>query len=116
MPESPATNPLLAYGGIEPTILVDEGDYHFTQGGVEFPVLSTPGAEGSDNMCLWLPGKKVLFTGDTLGPLFPQFPNIFTMRGEKVRKPIEYIHSLNKMIALNAEMLVPSHHSPVTGR
>ena len=116
MPETPATNPLLAYGGIEPTVLVDEDDYHFTQGGVEFQVLSTPGAEGSDNMCLWLPGEKILFTGDTLGPLFPQFPNIFTMRGEKVRKPIEYIHSLNKLIALNADMLVPSHHSPVTGR
>ena len=38
------------------------------------------------------------------------------MRGEKVRKPIEYINSLNKLIALDIEMLVPSHHSPVTGK
>jgi len=115
MPETPTTIEMLEYGGIEPTILVDERDYHFTQGGVEFQVLSTPGAEGADNISLWLPQQKILFTGDTLGPLFPQFPNLFTMRGEKMRKPMEYIHSLDKMIALDAEMLVPSHHTPITG-
>lgn len=115
MPETPTSIEILAYGGIEPTILVDEHDYHFTQGGVEFQVLSTPGAEGADNISLWLPQQKILFTGDTLGPLFPQFPNLFTMRGEKMRKPMEYIHSLDKMIALNAEMLVPSHHTAIKG-
>lgn len=115
MPEAPPTNPLLAYGGVEPTILVDEHDYDFSQGGVDFEVLSTPGAEGADNISLWLPQKEILFTGDTLGPLFPQFPNLFTMRGEKVRKPVEYIQSLDKLIALNAQILVPSHHAPITG-
>lgn len=64
---------------------------------------------------MWLPQKKILFTGDFFGPLFPQFPNIFTMRGEKIRKPMEYIHSLNKLIALEPEMIVPSHHTPITG-
>ncbi|MCZ6828011.1 MAG: MBL fold metallo-hydrolase, partial [Gammaproteobacteria bacterium] len=115
MPETPSSNALLAYGGVEPSILVDERDYRFTQGGIEFIVLSTPGAEGADNICLWLPQKKILFTGDTLGPLFPQFPNVFTMRGEKIRKPMEYIHSLNKLIALEPEMIVPSHHTPING-
>ncbi len=116
MPETAATNPLLAYGGIEPTILVTDQDYHFTRGGVEFQVLSTPGAEGADNITLWLPQQKILFSGDFFGPLFPQFPNIFTMRGEKIRKPMEYIHSLNKLLALDAEMIVPSHHTPIEGR
>lgn len=115
MPEEPATLPLLAYAKIATTVKVDENDYRFSLGGTDFEVLSTPGAEGADNISLWLPQEKILFTGDTLGPLFPQFPNVFTMRGEKIRKPIEYINSLNKMIALNAEMLVPSHHTAVTG-
>jgi alkyl sulfatase BDS1-like metallo-beta-lactamase superfamily hydrolase len=115
MPETPGNIEILAYGGIEPSILVNEQDYHFTQGGVEFHVLSTPGAEGVDNISLWLPQQRILFTGDTLGPLFPQFPNLFTMRGEKMRKPMEYIHSLDKLIGLNAEMLVPSHHTSITG-
>lgn len=116
MPESPPDNPLVGYGGVEPTILVDEKDVIFTRGGVEFHVLSTPGAEGADNISLWLPEKKILFAGDFFGPLFPQFPNLFTMRGEKMRKPIEYINSLNKVIALEPEMIVPSHHSPITGK
>jgi alkyl sulfatase BDS1-like metallo-beta-lactamase superfamily hydrolase len=116
MPESPPTAELLRYGGIEPTLLVDERDYKFSQGGVDFEVLSTPGAEGADNISLWLPQQKILFSGDFFGPLFPQFPNVFTMRGEKVRKPVEYIHSLNKLLALDAEMIVPSHHSPIEGK
>ncbi len=115
MPESPPTEGMFAYGGIEPDLLVDHRDYSFTLGGTEFQVLSTPGAEGADNLCLWLPEQKILFSGDFFGPLWPQFPNIFTMRGEKVRKPIEYIASLNKLIALEPEVIVPSHHSPIEG-
>lgn len=116
MPESPTTIDMIKYGGIEPDILVDHNDVQFELGGVQFDVLHTPGAEGADNISLWLPQKKILFTGDTLGPNFPQFPNVFTMRGEKVRKPIGYIASLNKMIALQPEMLVMSHHEPYAGK
>ena len=117
IPKSPPKSGFLAYGGIEPTLLVDEQlPLRFEQGGVRFEVLSTPGAEGLDNLCLWLPDKKILFAGDTFGPNFPQFPNIFTMRGEKVRKPIEYIASLEKLIALEPEMVVPSHQDPIIGR
>jgi alkyl sulfatase BDS1-like metallo-beta-lactamase superfamily hydrolase len=32
-----------------------------------------------------------------------------------MRKPMEYIHSLDKLIALDVELLVPSHHTPITG-
>jgi alkyl sulfatase BDS1-like metallo-beta-lactamase superfamily hydrolase len=65
---------------------------------------------------MWLPQQKILFSGDFFGPQFPQFPNVFTMRGEKVRKPIEYIHTLDKLIALDAEILVPSHRNHIVGR
>lgn len=116
MPESPPENALLSYGGVEPTIMVDEKDYSFEQGGVRFEVLSTPGAEGADNISLWLPQQKILFSGDFFGPLFPQFPNIFTMRGEKIRKPVEYIHSINKLLALEPQMIVPSHHTRIEGK
>jgi len=92
IPEKPTTIGLIAYGGIEPTITVQNGQpYKFSQGGVDFEVLALPGAEGADNIVLWLPQKKILLSGDFFGPLFPQFPNIFTMRGEKIRKPVEYI-------------------------
>ena len=67
---------MVRYGGITPDILVDHNDYKFEMGGVQFEVLDTPGAEGADNISLWLPQQKILFTGDTLGPNFPQFPNV----------------------------------------
>lgn len=108
--------PLMRYGGIAPTITVDDWEtYAFTLGGVEFQVIGAPGAEGADNAVLWLPQQKVLISGDFFGPQFPQFPNIFTMRGEKVRKPIEYIKSLDRLIALNPDIIIPSHLDPTVG-
>lgn len=101
---------------IEPDILVGDGDHAFELGGVRFEVLDTPGAEGSDNISLWLPQQRILFTGDTLGFLWDGFPNIFTMRGEKIRRPMEYIHTLERFIALEPDLVVPSHHDPIRGR
>jgi len=117
MPESPPKSGMFAYGGLVPTLLVDQPDVlRFEQGGVRFEVLPTPGAEGADNLVLWLPEEKILFSGDFFGPNFPQFPNVFTMRGEKIRKPIEYVASLNRLIALEPEMVVPSHQDPIEGQ
>ncbi|NND66219.1 MAG: MBL fold metallo-hydrolase [Halioglobus sp.] len=107
---------MMRYGGIEPTITVGDWETHsFTLGGVEFQVIGTPGAEGADNAVLWLPEQKILFTGDFFGPQFPQFPNVFTMRGEKIRKPMEYVKSLDLLLTLDPEVVVPSHLNPTTG-
>ncbi len=118
-PWMPAERPdieMLRYGGITPDITVDDDDtYRFSLGGVDFEVIGAPGAEGADNIVLWLPQQKMLISGDFFGPQFPQFPNIFTMRGEKIRKPIEYIASLNKLMALHPEIVVPSHLDPTYG-
>ena len=117
MPEEPPNIGLIATGGVVPTLTVNNGQTHkFSQGGVDFEVFALPGAEGADNILLWLPQKKVLLSGDFFGPLFPQFPNIFTMRGEKIRKPVEYINSLGRIIELAPEMIVPSHKNPVTDK
>lgn len=117
MPEKAPTIEILAYGGLVPTMTVDQPDIlTIEQGGTVLELLPTPGAEGADNLTLWLPKEKIFFSGDFFGPNFPQFPNVFTMRGEKVRKPIEYIESLNQVIALEPEMIVPSHQDPVVGK
>ncbi|MDA8707784.1 MBL fold metallo-hydrolase [Hellea sp.] len=117
MPETPPAIGLIAYGGVKPTITVQNGlPYKFSQGGVDFEIYALPGAEGADNIVLWLPQKKILFSGDFFGPLFPQFPNIFTMRGEKIRKAVEYANSLDKIIELDPEMIVPSHKNPITDK
>jgi alkyl sulfatase BDS1-like metallo-beta-lactamase superfamily hydrolase len=44
------------------------------------------------------------------------FPNLYTIRGEKFRWAIPYIESLDKVIALEPEILVPSHFEPIVGK
>ena len=81
MPETPPKLDLLLTGGVKPTLLVDNNaPYKFTKGGMDFEIYALSGAEGSDNLVLWLPQRRILFSGDFFGPLFPQFPNIFTTR------------------------------------
>jgi alkyl sulfatase BDS1-like metallo-beta-lactamase superfamily hydrolase len=117
IPASPPDIEMMRYGGIEPTLTVDDDEpYRFSLGGVDFVVFGAPGAEGADNVVLWLPQQKMLISGDFFGPQFPQFPNVFTMRGEKVRKPMEYVASLDKLMALEPEIIVPSHLSPTVGK
>ena len=113
--ERPALK-MMRYGGIKPTQTVNDWEtYHFTLGNTEFQVIGAPGAEGADNIVVWLPQHKVLIAGDFFGPQFPQFPNIFTMRGEKIRKPVEYIKSLNMLIELEPQVVIPGHLDPTVG-
>lgn len=117
MPESPPQLGLIAYGGITPTIKVANGQpLKFTHGGRDIAIYALPGAEGADNLVLWLPEDRILFSGDFFGPIFPQFPNIFTMRGEKIRKPYEYAQSLKTIMELDPLIIVPSHRNPITDK
>ena len=117
MPEEPPESGMNAYGGIAPDIEVAEGDvYALTLGGVRFEAIATAGgAEGDDNLVLWLPDRRLLFSGDFFGPLFPMVPNLFTLRGEKFRDPLAYVRSLDRLIALEPEMVLPSHFDPISG-
>ena len=116
MPEKPPESGLVQYGGVEPDVEVPDGTVHrFSIGGLEFEVHPTPGAEGDDNLVLWLPSERALFTGDFFGPLFPMVPNLFTLRGEKFRDPMAYVDSLERLIALKPDLILPSHFDPVEG-
>ena len=116
MPEEPPEGGMNAYGGITPDIEVAEGEVlTFTLGGVRFEAIAAAGAEGDDNLVLWLPERHLLFSGDFFGPLFPMVPNLFTLRGEKFRDPLAYVRSLDRLIALGPEMVLPSHFDPISG-
>lgn len=117
MPEEPGDpDSLFAYGGIKPDVTVaDDSEYQFELGGIQFRILPAPGAEGEDNLVLFLPQSKALFSGDFFGPLFPMMPNLFTLRGEKFRDPVAYINSLDRLIDLAPELVLPSHFDPHAG-
>jgi alkyl sulfatase BDS1-like metallo-beta-lactamase superfamily hydrolase len=99
------------YGAkIQPTILFDD-KYEFTLGGVKFEIFHTPG-ETYDHLTVWIPKYKAAFTGDNY---YESFPNIYTLRGTEPRWALDYINSLNKVMSLNPEIVLPSHGSAVFG-
>lgn len=99
------------YGAkIQPTILFDQ-KHEFTLGGVQFEILHTPG-ETPDHLTVWIPQYKAAFVGDNY---YESFPNIYTLRGTKPRWALDYIESINKVLALKPEILLPSHGLPIKG-
>ena len=95
----------------QPTDLVEPGHpYRFELGGVRFEVLATPGAEGGDSISVWMPDQRIFFSGDLFGPTtFPMWPSLTTIRGESFRPPLPYLESLDAVIALEPELILPGH-------
>jgi alkyl sulfatase BDS1-like metallo-beta-lactamase superfamily hydrolase len=106
------------YGAkIDPTIFFDE-TYKFTLGGVEFDLFSTPG-ETPDHLTVWLPASKIAFIGDNYkGIGLPEpmsFPNLFAIRGTKPRWALDWIASIDKVLALKPEVVLSGHGDPIVG-
>ena len=85
--------------------------HSFKLGDLSFEVLATP-SETHDALSVWIPERKAVFVGDLF---YRSFPNIYTLRGTKPRWALDYVNSLNKVMALNAEILIPSHGEPIFG-
>jgi alkyl sulfatase BDS1-like metallo-beta-lactamase superfamily hydrolase len=95
---------------IDPTVLFDQA-YSFKVGDLTFNCLSTPG-ETPDHLTVWVPELKAAFTGDNY---YASFPNLYTMRGTKPRWALDYVESLNKVLALHPHVVLPSHGMPIVG-
>jgi alkyl sulfatase BDS1-like metallo-beta-lactamase superfamily hydrolase len=99
------------YGAkIDATVQFDDR-YEFTLGDTKFELMSTPG-ETPDHLTVWIPKYQAAFVGDNY---YESFPNIYTLRGTKPRWALDYVASLNKVLALKPELLLPSHGEPVRG-
>jgi alkyl sulfatase BDS1-like metallo-beta-lactamase superfamily hydrolase len=81
-------------------------------GGVKLQLIHTPG-ETPDHLTVWAPHLKAAFLGDNF---YESFPNMYTLRGTKPRWPLEYIASLEKVLALEPEIVVPSHGPAIIGK
>src|SRR5580704_4197769 len=93
-----------------PSITFDD-KYEFTLGGTKFELSSAPG-ETYDHLCVWVPKYKAAFVGDNF---YDSFPNIYTLRGTKPRWALDYVASLNKILSLEPEIVLPSHGNPIVG-
>jgi alkyl sulfatase BDS1-like metallo-beta-lactamase superfamily hydrolase len=93
-----------------PNTLFDQ-QLDFTLGKEKFQLLHTP-AETYDALTVWMPEYKAAFVGDLY---YRSFPNIYTLRGTKPRWALDYIASIDRVLALKPEILLPSHGEPIFG-
>jgi alkyl sulfatase BDS1-like metallo-beta-lactamase superfamily hydrolase len=98
-------------GYLPPTRIFTSERETVTIANVTLELISTPG-ETEDTLSVWLPEKRVLVSGDNV---LRTFPNIAPIRGTKMRSPEEWIASLNKLLALKADCLLPGHTRPIIG-
>ncbi len=89
--------------------------YAFQQGDTRFEVLHTPGGETLCAVVVWLPDERTVFTGNLFGPVWRAMPNLTTTRGDKPRLLRRYLHSLERVRALEPELLITGHGDPVRG-
>ncbi len=80
-----------------------------------FELISAPEGETEDNILVWMPKEKIVFTGNTFGPVWLSMPFLNTLRGDKPRRVREYLKSLEKVRSLGAEIVVTGHGEPIVG-
>jgi alkyl sulfatase BDS1-like metallo-beta-lactamase superfamily hydrolase len=88
-----------------------EKDYRFKLDDLTFDCFAAPG-ETPDHLNVWIPELKAVFIGDNY---YTSFPNLHTLRGTKARPALNYVNSLNRVLALKPEIVFPSHGAPIVG-
>jgi alkyl sulfatase BDS1-like metallo-beta-lactamase superfamily hydrolase len=101
-----------ATGFLAPTRTFSGERLELTIAGVRLQLLHTPG-ETRENIAVWLPDRRVLLPGDNF---YKAFPNLYAIRGARLRPIDQWITSLNAAIDLGADHLVPGHSRPISGR
>lgn len=109
----PAVQPMGGFGqgALKDTVSFSEARKIVTISGVEVHLVAAPG-ETDDQLYVWLPDSKVLFSGDNF---YHSFPNIYALRGTPYRDVTQWANSLDKMVNESPEVLVPGHTRPLIG-
>ena len=86
-----------------------------TCGDRRLQLLSVPGGETIDSLVVWLPDDGVALAGNLFSALFGHFPNLATVRGDRMRNALAFTDSVQRVIDLEPELLLLGHHGPVRG-
>jgi len=85
-------------------------------GDLSLELIATPGGETIDSCVVWLPEHGICLISNLVGPLFPHFPNLNTLRGDRYRTVEPYLAALRTVRELRPSMLVTGRHEPIVGR
>ena len=83
--------------------------YTFTLGGRQFALYAVPGGEATDALVVWMPGERTVLVGNLFGPVFGHVPNLYTIRGDKIRSAQAFLHGVDRVMALEPEVLITGH-------
>ena len=95
------------------TTFLDE--YSFDLGGRRFELYSVRGGETLDSLVVWMPKELTVFTGNMTGPLFGHVPNLYTLRGDKIRYVQFFLDGVQRVLDLRPEVLITGHGEPIRG-
>ena len=96
---------------LAPTYFVDKEQEKFIIDGIEIVLLSAPG-ETDDQQYVWLPQEKVVCSGDNY---YASWPNLYAIRGSQYRDVSCWVNSLDILLNLNSEFLLPGHGEALLG-
>ena len=96
---------------VAPDLLMGDEGHCFALGGRRFELIWTPGGETRSALIVWLPDEGIAIVGNLLGPLFGNYPNLNTLRGDKPRSALEFIGSVTKLRALKPRLVLTGHEA-----
>lgn len=97
---------------LPPTTVYTDDEVHLDIDGVHLTLCAAPG-ETEDQMFIWVDEHKTLFCADNY---FGCWPNLYAIRGGQYRDVATWIESLDQMLRLPAESMLPGHTHPIIGR
>ncbi len=108
-------NPGVSMAQAEPTPDVTfDTRLAMTVNGLRVELLAAVG-ETTDCCVVWLPEHRVALVSNLFGPLFPHFPNVNTIRGDKYRFVGPQLATNQMVRDLRPEVLVTGRHDPIVG-
>jgi len=92
-----------------------EDTYAFSLGGLDLELMWIPGGETTESIIVWLPQRRIAIVGNLFGALFGHVPNLVTIRGDQYRDSTTFTTAIERLRALEPEILAVGHHEPVIG-
>ncbi len=96
---------------VQPDRLFAEDRIELHIGGVTLQLVAAPG-ETDDQLYVWYPEGRVIFSGDNL---YKSWPNLYAIRGTPYRDVKKWSDAVNMMLGENPEFLVPGHTRAISG-
>jgi len=84
-------------------------EFRLELGGRVFELYAAPGGESEDGVIVWLPQDRTMITGNLFGPIFGNMPNLYTIRGDKIRSAKRFVESLELVRRFRPEVIVTGH-------